>query len=116
MDATQGTRQDSTPLKIGQRVRTIRRRRGLSLDAAAGLAGITKPYLSMLENGRRRAARPRALAELNHHAGAAHRQTGSGAALSLAHQGLADHHTSDYGRRHRLPARRIGQHPQPGPP
>lgn len=33
MDATQGTRQDSTPLEIGQRVRTIRRRRGLSLDA-----------------------------------------------------------------------------------
>jgi transcriptional regulator with XRE-family HTH domain len=38
---------------IGARARTIRRRRGLSLDVAAGLAGITKGYLSMLENGQR---------------------------------------------------------------
>jgi hypothetical protein len=29
----------------------IRRRRGLSLEVAAGLAGITKSYLSMLELG-----------------------------------------------------------------
>lgn len=41
------------PWEIGQRARTIRRRRGLSLDAAAGLAGISKPYLSMLERGQR---------------------------------------------------------------
>ncbi|MGH3620805.1 MAG: helix-turn-helix domain-containing protein, partial [Sciscionella sp.] len=37
----------------GQRVRMIRKRRGLSLDAAAGLAGISKPYLSHLETGKR---------------------------------------------------------------
>ena len=38
---------------IGARARMIRRRRGLSLDVVAGLAGITKQYLSMLERGRR---------------------------------------------------------------
>jgi transcriptional regulator with XRE-family HTH domain len=38
---------------IGQRVRMIRRRRGLSLDVVGGLAGITGPYLSMLERGLR---------------------------------------------------------------
>jgi transcriptional regulator with XRE-family HTH domain len=36
---------------IGARVRKIRSRRGLSLEVAAGLAGITKGYLSMLERG-----------------------------------------------------------------
>ncbi|HEV7651311.1 MAG TPA: helix-turn-helix transcriptional regulator [Actinophytocola sp.] len=41
------------PSEIGQRARTIRRRRGLSIDTAAGLAGITKQYLSMLELGQR---------------------------------------------------------------
>lgn len=40
--------------EIGSRVRTIRRRRGLGLETAAGLAGISKSYLSLLENGRRR--------------------------------------------------------------
>ena len=38
---------------IGERARMIRRRRGLSLDVVAGLAGITKQYLSMLERGER---------------------------------------------------------------
>lgn len=38
---------------IGQRVRLVRRRRGLSLEVAAGLAGISPPYLSMLERGQR---------------------------------------------------------------
>ncbi|MGH3797786.1 MAG: helix-turn-helix domain-containing protein [Pseudonocardiaceae bacterium] len=38
---------------IGQRVRRIRRRRGMGLAVAAGLAGISKPYLSMLERGER---------------------------------------------------------------
>jgi transcriptional regulator with XRE-family HTH domain len=38
---------------IGARARKIRCRRGLSLDVAAGLAGITKGYLSMLERGQR---------------------------------------------------------------
>ncbi|MGH3719384.1 MAG: helix-turn-helix domain-containing protein [Pseudonocardiaceae bacterium] len=38
---------------LGARARMIRCRRGLSLDVVAGLAGITKGYLSMLERGRR---------------------------------------------------------------
>ncbi|HEY3894975.1 MAG TPA: helix-turn-helix transcriptional regulator [Pseudonocardiaceae bacterium] len=38
---------------IGARARMIRRRRGLSQDVAAGLAGISKPYLSALELGQR---------------------------------------------------------------
>lgn len=38
---------------IGARARRIRRRRGLSLDVVAGLAGIGKQYLSMLELGQR---------------------------------------------------------------
>jgi transcriptional regulator with XRE-family HTH domain len=38
---------------IGARARMIRRRRGLSLDVVAGLAGISKPYLSQLERGQR---------------------------------------------------------------
>lgn len=38
---------------IGARARKIRRRRGLSLEVVAGLAGITKSYLSMLELGQR---------------------------------------------------------------
>nr|WP_042178973.1 helix-turn-helix transcriptional regulator [Kibdelosporangium sp. MJ126-NF4]CEL13553.1 Putative transcriptional regulator [Kibdelosporangium sp. MJ126-NF4]CTQ99239.1 Putative transcriptional regulator [Kibdelosporangium sp. MJ126-NF4] len=42
------------PAEIGSRVRLIRNRRGMSLETAAGLAGISKSYLSMLENGERR--------------------------------------------------------------
>ena len=41
------------PRAIGQRLRMIRRRRGMGLDLAAGLAGISKPYLSQLERGLR---------------------------------------------------------------
>jgi transcriptional regulator with XRE-family HTH domain len=37
----------------GARIRRYRRARGLSLDQAAGLAGISKPYLSRLERGER---------------------------------------------------------------
>lgn len=40
-------------LSIGQRARMIRRRRGLSLDVVSGFAGISTPYLSMLERGQR---------------------------------------------------------------
>ncbi|MGH3937104.1 MAG: helix-turn-helix domain-containing protein, partial [Pseudonocardiaceae bacterium] len=40
-------------LAIGQRARMIRKRRGLGLTVAAGLAGMSKPYLSMLERGER---------------------------------------------------------------
>ncbi|WP_236795168.1 helix-turn-helix transcriptional regulator [Amycolatopsis sp. GM8] len=52
------------PAEIGQRVRIIRRRRGMSLDTAAGLAGISKSYLSMLENGERRFERRGLLEDL----------------------------------------------------
>ena len=38
---------------IGARARMIRRRRGLSLEVVAGLAGISGGYLSMLETGQR---------------------------------------------------------------
>jgi transcriptional regulator with XRE-family HTH domain len=41
------------PRTIGARARMIRRRRGLSLDVVAGLAGISKSYLGMLEHGQR---------------------------------------------------------------
>lgn len=42
---------------IGTRIRTIRKRRGLSVETAAGFAGITKGYLSLIENGRRGVSR-----------------------------------------------------------
>lgn len=38
---------------IGQRLRMVRRRRGASLEVAAGLARMSKQYLSMLERGER---------------------------------------------------------------
>jgi len=38
---------------VGARIRRYRRTRGMSLDQAAGLAGISKPYLSRLERGER---------------------------------------------------------------
>ena len=38
---------------LGERVRIIRRRRGLSIETAAGLAGIDKSFLSRLERGER---------------------------------------------------------------
>lgn len=38
---------------IGERARKIRRRRGLSVEAAAGLAGVDKSFLSRLETGKR---------------------------------------------------------------
>ncbi|HEY2723916.1 MAG TPA: helix-turn-helix transcriptional regulator [Pseudonocardiaceae bacterium] len=44
---------DEEARTIGQRVRMVRRRRGLSLDVAAGLAGISTSYLSVLERGLR---------------------------------------------------------------
>lgn len=40
-------------LAIGEQLRMIRRRRGMGLTVAAGLAGISKPYLSQLERGLR---------------------------------------------------------------
>ena len=56
--------QRSDSAEIGRRARMIRRRRGLSLDTAAGLAGISKSYLSLLENGRRRFERRGLLEDL----------------------------------------------------
>lgn len=49
-----GTRK-ATPRasEIGRRLRMIRRRRGMSIEVAAGLAGLSKPYWSQLENGLR---------------------------------------------------------------
>lgn len=55
---------EPSPVEIGRRARMIRRRRGLSLDTAAGLAGISKPYLSMLERGQRRFQRRGLLEDL----------------------------------------------------
>ncbi|GAB3479417.1 helix-turn-helix domain-containing protein [Amycolatopsis cihanbeyliensis] len=57
-------RSHGEPTEIGQRVRAIRRRRGLSLDTAAGLAGISKAYLSLLERGERRFERRGLLEDL----------------------------------------------------
>ncbi|MGH3776648.1 MAG: helix-turn-helix domain-containing protein [Pseudonocardiaceae bacterium] len=50
---TRTTPVDLESIEIGRRARRIRRRRGLSLDVVAGLAGFTKSYLSMLETGQR---------------------------------------------------------------
>ncbi|MGH3770446.1 MAG: helix-turn-helix domain-containing protein [Pseudonocardiaceae bacterium] len=50
---SKATRVDLESIEIGRRARLIRRRRGLSLEVVAGLAGITKGYLSMLELGER---------------------------------------------------------------
>jgi transcriptional regulator with XRE-family HTH domain len=38
---------------VGQRIRRCRHSRGLSLDQTAGLAGISKPYLSRIERDQR---------------------------------------------------------------
>jgi len=50
--------------EVGHRARTIRRRRGLSLEVAAGLAGISTSYLSRLERGERSIERRGLLDEL----------------------------------------------------
>ncbi|MGH3875311.1 MAG: helix-turn-helix domain-containing protein [Pseudonocardiaceae bacterium] len=52
MDADEHEHADEAS-SIGARARFIRRRRGLSQDVVAGLAGITAQYLSMLERGLR---------------------------------------------------------------
>ncbi|MCE6998185.1 helix-turn-helix domain-containing protein [Saccharothrix sp. S26] len=53
MDESRGRWSEPAPAEIGARVRVIRRRRGLSLNVVAGLVGISKSYLSMLESGQR---------------------------------------------------------------
>jgi len=43
----------ATPAQIGARVQYFRRKKGLSLDVAAGLTGISPSYLARLEGGKR---------------------------------------------------------------
>jgi transcriptional regulator with XRE-family HTH domain len=43
----------ATPAEIGARVRYFRNKKGLDLEVAAGLAGISKSYLARLERGER---------------------------------------------------------------
>ncbi|OLR92991.1 helix-turn-helix domain-containing protein [Actinokineospora bangkokensis] len=50
--------------EIGARARRIRVRRGLSLEVAAGLVGVSKGYLSMLERGERAFSRRGLLEDL----------------------------------------------------
>ncbi len=40
--------------EISTRLRAARRRRGMTLQVLAGLAGLSQAYLSMVENGKRR--------------------------------------------------------------
>ena len=51
MDAEEASSEEAS--SIGGRARMVRRRRGLSLEVVAVLAGITAQYLSMLERGLR---------------------------------------------------------------
>lgn len=44
---------DDTPELIGQRIKQIRKRRRLTQQVVAELAGISAPYLSMIESGQR---------------------------------------------------------------
>jgi transcriptional regulator with XRE-family HTH domain len=46
-------RVDTTNGRVGNRIRQIRHARGKSLSVIAGLAGISTPYLSMIERGQR---------------------------------------------------------------
>ena len=46
---------DLDPLVFGQRLRHMRRARGLTLEGLGGLVGKPAPYLSLIENGRREA-------------------------------------------------------------
>lgn len=43
---------DKTHLKIGERLKEIRMSRGLSLDAAASVTGVSKPMLGQIEHGK----------------------------------------------------------------
>jgi ribosome-binding protein aMBF1 (putative translation factor) len=42
----------SGPGDVGVRLRALRRQRGMSLEVLAGLSGLTKGFLSRVENGR----------------------------------------------------------------
>jgi transcriptional regulator with XRE-family HTH domain len=53
--------QQSEPVTTGERVRTCRRFRGVSLQVLADRTGLSKSFLSMVENGHRRLERRRDL-------------------------------------------------------
>ncbi|UJW32372.1 helix-turn-helix domain-containing protein [Saccharothrix sp. AJ9571] len=55
---------DSNPAEIGARIERIRKRRGLSLEQAAGLAGIGKTTLAYYESGERRIGKRKTLENL----------------------------------------------------
>ena len=61
---TKTARMGRESTEIGRRARLIRRRRGLSLDVVAGLAGLSKGYLSLLETGQRGFNRLRLIEDL----------------------------------------------------
>ncbi len=50
---------------IGEKIRWERRRRALALDDLAALTGVSKPYLSLIENGKVPPPRSRKLASLD---------------------------------------------------
>lgn len=56
---------DTEPHNIGTRLRRMRRAAGLSLDALAGLSGLSKSFLSRIENGQRHLDRRTQLAALS---------------------------------------------------
>lgn len=55
---------DIEPARIGRRAREVRNWRGLTLSAAAGLAGMSVSYLSMIERGQRLVTRHAVLESL----------------------------------------------------
>ncbi|MEV0356900.1 helix-turn-helix transcriptional regulator [Nocardia sp. NPDC050697] len=57
---------DMPPNEIGRRIREIRLWRGLSLEAAAGLAGISYGYLGRVERGEQALSKRRTLEALAH--------------------------------------------------
>ncbi|WP_157162888.1 helix-turn-helix domain-containing protein [Actinoalloteichus spitiensis] len=56
--------ESADPVQIGHRLRRTRRRRGLTQEAVAKRAGISRPYLALLESGHRRFDRRGLLAAL----------------------------------------------------
>ena len=81
--------QDIDGRSIGDRARAIRRRRGLSLDAAAGLAGISESYLSRLERGERQFDRRSLIENLAEALGCSPRDLTGGPALGTDARALS---------------------------
>jgi len=63
-DVAVGNPELSDERAIGRRVRAVRRHRGLDIETAAGLAGVSKGYLSRLERGERAWTRRGLLADV----------------------------------------------------